>query len=307
MFSLWRTTMSKICVVDAFYVGFLGDNNTVYYPYNYDDGEYTGAGELEYGSDGMCAWLLKNKKPYLYSMDKGFLLNRGQNFGDVTRVSQDCVVVPLFHTMDTERRVIGMASIQSYTPHVYRDLEVTAFQWLANQISTHMARAREDTMALQELGITDSGAGTTEADDPDRTARFIERLRVIHRRAQEARQCALAEGTPLSPELTALLAELERLSEQTQSDWIDWMSESTLQPKNQPGQEQYWKQLTNREQEVARLTIEGLNNKDIASRMGVDLTTVKSHLTNTFRKLKIKQRSELLYVLKNSLPPLETD
>lgn len=297
--------MSNICSVDAFYVGFLGDNNTVYFPYNYDDGEYADAGEMEYGSDGLCAWLIKHKRPYLYSHDNGWLLNKGQNFGDVTRVSRDCVVVPLFHQTGADRRVMGMASIQSYTPQVYRAAEVMAFQWLANQISRHIARAREDTMALAELGLADAGGESAEGVCADRIARFTERLRVLYRRVQAARQQTPAEGATVSRELADLLAELETRSEQLQTDWMDLVSESALEPKNLSDQERYWKRLTNREQEVVRLTMEGLNNKDIAARMGVDLTTVKSHLTNTFRKLKIKQRSELSYILSGAPPEAE--
>ena len=302
VFSLWRTTMSKICNVDAFYVGFLGENNTIYFPYTYDGDEYADAGAMEYGSDGLCAWLIKNKRPYLYSHDNGWLLNKGQNFGDVTRISQDSVVVPLFHQRDTDRRVMGMASIQSYTPHVYRAAEVTAFQWLANQISLHIARAREDTLVIEELGLTDADGVAVKEIYVGRAWKFTERLRMFYRRVQTARQYAIAEGPTISRELVDLLADLEKLSEQAQTDWIDLVSESILEPKHQSDQERYWKQLTHREQEVVRLTMEGLNNKDIAARMGVDLTTVKSHLTNTFRKLKIKQRSELSYIL-NSAPP----
>jgi DNA-binding NarL/FixJ family response regulator len=51
--------------------------------------------------------------------------------------------------------------------------------------------------------------------------------------------------------------------------------------------------LTQREQEVIRLIGDGLNNKDIATRMFVSVHTIKSHVHNIFDKLGMHTRLEI--------------
>lgn len=51
--------------------------------------------------------------------------------------------------------------------------------------------------------------------------------------------------------------------------------------------------LTLKEMELARLAASGLRNKEIASRLGISLGTVKMHLHNVYRKLDIDSRVSL--------------
>jgi len=51
-------------------------------------------------------------------------------------------------------------------------------------------------------------------------------------------------------------------------------------------------QLTMREQQVLRLIAEGKGNKEISNVLYISTETVKSHVKNIFRKLKIKNRVE---------------
>lgn len=51
--------------------------------------------------------------------------------------------------------------------------------------------------------------------------------------------------------------------------------------------------LTKRESEVLRLLLEGKDNQNIASAMGVSLGTVKAHLNHIYGKVGIKTRQEL--------------
>ena len=50
--------------------------------------------------------------------------------------------------------------------------------------------------------------------------------------------------------------------------------------------------LTKRELEVLALMVEGLNNTQIASRLTVSLSTVKSHVSTVLSKLGVASRTE---------------
>jgi DNA-binding NarL/FixJ family response regulator len=52
--------------------------------------------------------------------------------------------------------------------------------------------------------------------------------------------------------------------------------------------------LTDREQEVVLWAVQGLTNNAIATQLGISAKTVKTHLQNAFRKLKVSRRGQLL-------------
>ncbi|MEK3723064.1 helix-turn-helix transcriptional regulator [Paenibacillus sp. FSL H8-0034] len=55
--------------------------------------------------------------------------------------------------------------------------------------------------------------------------------------------------------------------------------------------------LTPREMEVVELIIQGLTNMEIACKLYLSEVTVKKHLSNIFRKLNIKNRSQLAFLM----------
>jgi DNA-binding NarL/FixJ family response regulator len=50
--------------------------------------------------------------------------------------------------------------------------------------------------------------------------------------------------------------------------------------------------LSDREREVLRLVVQGRSNKEIAHRIGVEISTVKSHLHNAFEKIGVQDRTQ---------------
>ena len=50
--------------------------------------------------------------------------------------------------------------------------------------------------------------------------------------------------------------------------------------------------LSDREREVLRLVVQGRSNKEIARRIGVEISTVKSHLHNAFEKIGVQDRTQ---------------
>jgi DNA-binding NarL/FixJ family response regulator len=61
--------------------------------------------------------------------------------------------------------------------------------------------------------------------------------------------------------------------------------------------------LTPRERELVGLVAAGSSNKDIARRLSISITTVKTHLTSIFRKLGLSTRLELAVAVGRSAAP----
>ncbi|MBN3522037.1 hypothetical protein JYB62_18680 [Algoriphagus lutimaris] len=59
------------------------------------------------------------------------------------------------------------------------------------------------------------------------------------------------------------------------------------------------KELTIREQEIVKLIAIGLRNKEIADQLHISTVTVKSHLTNIYRKLDVYNRTSMLRIIQN--------
>lgn len=53
-----------------------------------------------------------------------------------------------------------------------------------------------------------------------------------------------------------------------------------------------WRQLTPREREVLALVAEGCRNREIGARLFISEKTVRNHLSNVFRKLGVKDRTQ---------------
>jgi NarL family two-component system response regulator LiaR len=79
-------------------------------------------------------------------------------------------------------------------------------------------------------------------------------------------------------------------------------AQSLVQTTNQPpapGQD-----LTEREREVLALMIEGLNNTQIAGKLSVSPSTIKSHVSNILSKLGVASRTEAVTLaLRNHIAP----
>ncbi|MES2063105.1 MAG: LuxR C-terminal-related transcriptional regulator [Bacteroidota bacterium] len=58
-------------------------------------------------------------------------------------------------------------------------------------------------------------------------------------------------------------------------------------------------QLTKMEIEIVQAILKGLSNKEIADTLHISEETVKKHIYNTFRKMKVKNRAAMIYKLQN--------
>ena len=75
----------------------------------------------------------------------------------------------------------------------------------------------------------------------------------------------------------------------------------------QPEADVWEEKLSRRETEVLRLVAEGLTNKEIGTKLGVEPTTVKNHLKNILGKLHLRNRVEAAaFALQKGLFPQTT-
>jgi NarL family two-component system response regulator LiaR len=64
--------------------------------------------------------------------------------------------------------------------------------------------------------------------------------------------------------------------------------------------------LTQRERNVIQLVTRGLNNQDIADKLGIGLKTVKTHISNVLEKLALENRVQIaIYALQNNIVSLD--
>ncbi len=70
------------------------------------------------------------------------------------------------------------------------------------------------------------------------------------------------------------------------------------------GEENLLHYLTNREEEVLSLLLEGATYKDVARELYISETTVKTHVNNIFQKLQVKEKTQaVLYAINKGFKP----
>jgi DNA-binding CsgD family transcriptional regulator len=52
--------------------------------------------------------------------------------------------------------------------------------------------------------------------------------------------------------------------------------------------------ISPREMDVAKLVCSGFSNEEIASRLGIKITTVKTHLRNVYRRIRVQRKLDML-------------
>jgi Response regulator containing a CheY-like receiver domain and an HTH DNA-binding domain len=104
-----------------------------------------------------------------------------------------------------------------------------------------------------------------------------------------------------APFLIVMLREIN--DRQPKDQFIRWLlSVSEVYLKNLKNEELSRVSLTLREQEVLRLTAEGLKREEIAKRLYIAPGTVKTHLQNVYKKLEVNGKNAAIKTaLKNGL------
>ena len=66
------------------------------------------------------------------------------------------------------------------------------------------------------------------------------------------------------------------------------------------GRRRGWDSLTESELRIVNLIAQGATNRDVAEQLHLSLHTVKTHVHNTFAKLGISSRTELMGIVRAS-------
>lgn len=74
--------------------------------------------------------------------------------------------------------------------------------------------------------------------------------------------------------------------------------------QEEEGEENLLHYLTNREEEVLSLLLEGATYKDVARELFISETTVKTHVNNIFQKLQVREKTQaVLYAINKGFKP----
>lgn len=287
LYSYLRLTAASVARTDSFYIGFCRENSSIVFPYNYDGKEYDDPNVNPYQPGGLAEWIVRNRQSYWSRQDNGMLLHRGRAFGDTTRRSREAVAVPLFgpNPRGGPRPVAGILSMLSYEEGVYSEEIVYFIERLAEALGTVLQREQEDNERRLTYGESTVPVLPTMHDTVDTVCERLGRLR---RKAEAVRTLA-PEDTPL---YTAVM-ELCRECEETQTDTIELLLGVAAPTESNP-----LAALTQREQEVAQLLVQGLSNREIAAKLFVSETTVKTHCGSIIRKLEAGGRSGVMQILR---------
>ncbi|MEU4194864.1 helix-turn-helix transcriptional regulator [Kribbella sp. NPDC026611] len=285
MYDYVRVVMSKITTVDSFYVGLLHGGNRVRFPYSFDGHLHDDSDSHTFGQHGLTAWLLVNKKTYRYSMDRGALLSKGVSFGDVRKVSEDAVAVPMLRPSSDGEEVFGMLSMQSYAAGTYNNDAVSALEWLTDIVARVLMREREDRDALSDLRLNISEELQSTFLTSDHIVEYlVEQVGEVRRKVEDA----VNDDSEALGGLRAVLQDVILDCRRIQAELV----ELTLTADDRPTQR--FMSLTPAEQTIALLVADGLSNQEIADELSpTSVNTVKTHLKSISAKYGMSRRNQI--------------
>lgn len=153
---------------------------------------------------------------------------------------------------------------------------------------------------IQKLGLKTRIIVLTAYDDAD----------LIYR-AMKVGACGYVLKTMVSAQLIKALDEVSMgkiyLPNVLCSKFFEYFQDFERNGANnqeEEGEENLLHYLTNREEEVLSLLLEGATYKDVARELFISETTVKTHVNNIFQKLQVKEKTQaVLYAINKGFKP----
>ena len=115
------------------------------------------------------------------------------------------------------------------------------------------------------------------------------------------RRLASSITVPLNAETLEMLAELARRQDYNAEELAGILLEQAVieRYENKNENVRRWEELSQRQQQVAALACLGYTNAEIALKLNISLTTVKTHMREVLRKFNVHSRHQLGYMLQH--------
>lgn len=273
-----RAAAQCLSPADDFFIAIIDPHRRVTtFPYFSAGGELIDSGVFPYGAFGLTQWLVDHRRPYRFAQDDGHLYRRGWN-SSAEGVVGDAVVVPL---LQTDGSVIGYMGATSALPGAFDDELVHALEWLADLlVQIGLAPAE---MASERATWVYPAEGDRLFDDDTGMLNYLSE-QLLGLRSDLLRAAEQVDAGAVQAALTEIASR------------CDLLRTNILTTHGTP-QARGWDQLTPREAEVASLIVtEALSNAEIAARLSVGETTVKTHVAHILTKVKASDRHELKWL-----------
>lgn len=292
-----RAAMCALTRVDTFYVGHYIGPTTLSIPYCVDNTGFLSADVQQFGPNGLSEYIRATGRLYRYAQDDGRRARMGWKTTDSPIL--DVLVVPL-RDPDTGE-ILGMMCVESTVANTYDDEIERALQWLGRALVWEITQDRSfaDDLGLYELyPELDSTQPRDETDLLRTLTNELERLRL-------ALHAIALPNDPQLAEATRLLEDAKESGERLHLRLADALATAR---SDDPEPKDNTAGLTTRELEIATLiAVDGLTNRQLASRLFISEKTVKVHVGNVLRKLGISQRSAIPYVIGANHPSVTLD
>jgi DNA-binding CsgD family transcriptional regulator len=285
-FDCIRATMARLTRADAFYVAEFVGNDSVHYRHQYDEDTFDLPGSMPVMPGRTAHWVRTHRRTYTYAEDSGAALNAGTPFGQLDKVSRDAIVTPIFDDADEKKTVIGLVSIQTYTPGTYDATAAAALEYLAECLAEQIAYEDRSAARSRRLGLD----GREDRPAEDVLGDILVALSGLHSKLDRAIANARMPGHDPVTVLRGLRRNVERL----QSDlWARELHQQRLIAERLAS-------LTPRQRQLATLLAEPSADADttpsnawLAAQMSISEVTVKSHMNVILRSFQAADRAEV--------------
>jgi DNA-binding NarL/FixJ family response regulator len=121
-------------------------------------------------------------------------------------------------------------------------------------------------------------------------------LRLLHRLGLQPD--SVSRRYQMDEQLHSLIVDLAQREQRTEEEiHASLLAEALARHDTSQNQWDGWRSLTQREQEVTALTCLGYTNTEIAFRLGISPTTIKTHMRNILTKFQMHSKAELRIAL----------
>lgn len=285
-YALLHRTAASLMPVDAFYgCLYFPSDDTLFFPYNMDDGEYDEPVTMPLGN-GPTSQVVRTGKPFVLKPQNRAIQNGNIDFGQIGRLSASALHVPM-RDIDAsgQEQIIGVLSAQSYTPRAYNATDVTTLQWLADRAAAKVQRDRQVAHHPSPHAATHAAERRQHAILL--TDAFVQMLVGITAKAEALRPLASGDNPSLRKAIQELCRECYRRQTEANQLPLD-LEHAPPRASDAP----LPASLTERERDILELLAGGASNAAIASRLHLSVHTVKFHLKNIFTKIGVKNRTE---------------